>query len=363
MLSSKRLNEIAHSIGLDVDPITPYARPMSPVPSSYIKDELSALCSQLFEGTDGISALGGILPQSPRLSANSTVVTDVVSKHESDGSDDADAAALDIFNFLEQKEKERESGEAGAECEEIDEFDETKIFEPKQHHLDCFRKTVREESRKWMDAHAVEKTKARLYDRSPMQVLWDRERNHRGCARGACCVYSMWYDPKFGGHGDCTHKCTVSHGVIARCGPSLFALDLPPLDYPGDFGGNPGGTVERAPPTYNIARKSNRRILSKLRKASHSGQQTSLPSNETCDDNRLAVVAEAAPEKGKRGTKRNRKNLSAVSRIRKRLGQRSFGKLKNGPKVLPELSCVVAANHSGHRPPPVGQLLLGYEKQ
>lgn len=332
---SKRLLQLAWDFEQHDDAFAPPAPIMPPVPARTFEDELSALCDALLEGPDAAGALAGALPQSPGVPGDSNAAASCLSATEA-----ADDAALDI---LEQFSEEKERGGQDGEC---DDFDETKVFEPKQHHIDHLNATIREESRKWLDAHATEKAERAVFERSPMQVLWDRKRNHRGCARGACCVYSMWYDPAFGGHGNCTHKCTVSPGAVARCGPSLFALDLPPLDYPGDFGGNTDRTVRRPPASYNLARKSTRRLLRKLGKTSHSVEQTPVSSHATCNHHSLAIVAPTAPVPTPRGSKRTRKNMSPVSRVRKRLGQRSFGKLKNGPKVLPELSSIVAANYS-----------------
>src|SRR3954471_17703577 len=44
----------------------------------------------------------------------------------------------------------------------------------------------------------------------------------RGCERGLCCVYSMWFDPEFVHSGSCVHRCVFSLGRFPTCGPSLL---------------------------------------------------------------------------------------------------------------------------------------------
>jgi hypothetical protein len=50
------------------------------------------------------------------------------------------------------------------------------------------------------------------------------QRSHRRCQRGECCVYSMWYDPKFAKHRrrSCTHVCKRSVTRTPACGTSLL---------------------------------------------------------------------------------------------------------------------------------------------
>ncbi len=46
--------------------------------------------------------------------------------------------------------------------------------------------------------------------------------DYGGCERGLCCVYSMWFDPEYVHSRKCTHRCNLSLGRFAHCGPSLF---------------------------------------------------------------------------------------------------------------------------------------------
>ena len=338
----------------DDEPVVTRPSIVSPNPALSFEDQLSAICDKLLENPGPIGALDSGVLESPRVPSDPSPVEETLSSDETEGLDAADAAVLDIlleFDQADMHKAEKGGGGGGRDRDgECDDFDESVVFQPKLENIECLRETVRRESAQWQSAHVLEKAKARLSERTPMQVLYDRERNRRGCARGACCVYSMWYDPTYGGHGNCTHRCTVSPGAVARCGPSLFALDLPSLDYPGDFGGNTNRTYSRAQGNFNIACKSNRRLLSQLCKKRHSPEPVALSAHAARHHDSLAIVPTATTESAgaaRGGAKRTRKNLSTVSRIRKNLGRRNFGKLERQKEIVHELPYIVAANYCG----------------
>ena len=190
-----------------------------------------------------------------------------------------------------------------------------------------YRKLSDEEEKLYQAAARREK-KTPQAEFSAVQKLWINEFHHRGCARGACCVFSMWYHPAWGGHRNCTHKCTISSGDFAHCGPSLLSLDLPPLDYPIDTWGDSSRVEKRTFPAYPEARRRNMRILAAMRKKRYKKIPFTLSLDEARDNDRDEVVAsknECDTTVNRR--KRTSRGVSTVQKIRKCMGRRKFGKL------------------------------------
>lgn len=291
------------------------ARARSPSPAQRFENELSALVRQLSENPGELASLVQDVSSSPGVPPTSCAASAPASTSEQ--------AALDILA-------------------EFDDFPAAPEPEPTHDDVDRLRKTTEREKKAYRDAQRMEKAK-NWHSRTAMQVLYDRERDRRGCARGACCVYSMWYDPEFGGHGNCTHKCTVSHGAIARCGPSLFALDLPPLHYPGDTGGNDDRDVRWAPPTVKGVR-SKRRAVSRSSQGGHPRTQVAIQHDETRDDYCFAALAGKNSRRGQRGSKRDGANLSTIQAVRNGVGQSKKRRGETRAKVLYELPTLVGRN-------------------
>lgn len=155
-------------------------------------------------------------------------------------------------------------------------------------------------------------------------------RRHRGCARGSCCVYSMWNDMRWLGHRECAHECSVSHGRFAHCGPSLFEIDLPPLDPAkcdrGDKCPDRRGGAQPDPAVL----RTNWAVYRRRCQARNPKPQAAVPSHETqCKPCKPPVAS--VPQKPPSGVKKRRaSHVPVVQRIRKRMGSRSFGKLQRG---------------------------------
>lgn len=306
-----------------------HAQPGPSCPSASQIDAISALCAGLFEVPQP-APVSHVLSESHGLPGDSTTLFSCEPETA------ADKAVFDLLEYFEERDDFPETSNIVPDKSVVFEFD------PQPRDIELLRRRAEAEGDKWREAHEIEKKKAH-FERTPMQVLLDRERNRRGCARGACCVYSMWYDPEFGGHGNCTHQCTVSHGALARCGPSLLALDLPPLDYPGDFRGNTDRVVRRAQASCIGIRKRNRRVLSKVRKNGDQKEAAPLSSDATCNNNSDPVVASINKRRAVRNKPgRARKYVPPVQRIRKCMGKRTFGKVQKRPKVFHELSVFMA---------------------
>jgi hypothetical protein len=300
--------------------------------SRTFEDELSALCEQLFTETGGMAPMVPVLPEQPPVSGTPTGLAKnaCLSKGE--------AAALDILSLFDQKQEEVDDFGDGPSIMEKPERD------PSMADISSLRDTSMRETKIWRSATEIEKVREQKY-RSPMQKLLDVERHHRGCARGACCVYSMWYDPAWGGHGNCTHKCTISHGAFARCGPSLFALGLPPLDRPGELRRD-NDRIRWIPPT-NLVRpsKRRRRIHPQCDQKNHSEGEIALPFDATSHHDHHTAISSVNKAHRECQPKRTRKHLSTVSRVRKSLGRRTFGKLSNSKKVFRQLSRSLEETH------------------
>jgi len=314
------------------------SQPGSESPASQFENELSALCKQLLEIPECVAPVVSAFPEQqglPGIAANASK-DDVVSKGEE--------AALDILSFFEEKEER-------AGWREIDDFETASVGdvpepEPTNEDINSLRELAVREACIWKSATEIEKIREQK-NRSPMQKMLDRERHHRGCARGACCVYSMWYDPKFRGHGNCAHKCTISHGAFARCGPSLFALGLPPLDYPGELRRDPNRIEWVRPQPVVRTRKRNRRVYSASHKEDNQEREAAVQVDAPLHHDHDAAVPEADPAHRKCVARRARTNVSTVSRVRKCMGRRSFGKLQDGKKVFRQLSRALEDYHKG----------------
>ena len=305
------------------------------LPPGDFERQLSALCEQISQGSVPTSDVAPVFHGQHGVSRDhSDAQVDVQQDSaEPDPFAPSADAALELLDAFEEK----------------DDFPECSFYEyePSQLDLELLRSTVQSEHKRWDAATSSEKA-AGHFERTAMQVLLDRERNRRGCARGACCVYSMWYDSTFKScHGNCNHQCTISHGALARCGPSLFALDLPPLDYPGDFRRDPSGVVTRTPPVAPAVRRKYRRMRPQSHKKGDSSPQAALPFDASCDNNSHAIVAKNHPSPPQRRTKRDGLIVSAIQRVRKRMGQRTFGKVQKRPKVVYELPGIVGSINQG----------------
>lgn len=166
-----------------------------------------------------------------------------------------------------------------------------------------------------------------IYTVTGLSELRELCRRHRGCAGGLCCVYSMWNDPAFLGHGGCAHECKISRGRFAHCGPSIFETNL----FAEHLNGHSRGNQSRCRPQHNGTDpellRNNFQVYRRRRKASNSVPCSTIPPHAPLDNNSSATVAGIRAQCPRIITKRQKKNVSIVQRIRKRMGQRSFGKL------------------------------------
>jgi len=175
------------------------------------------------------------------------------------------------------------------------------------------------------------------------------QRHHRGCERGACCVYSMWNDPAFLGHRECIHRCK-SHvwDGFKICGPSLLEVDLPPLDHPCRNGRDPAPNRGNTPPSDSKLCKRDKLLLCKLRKRRYSKTASTVSLDAPCTYNRTPTLERSgSSEEPEHKPKRARTVMSPVQRIRKRMGQRSFGRLTKRPQILPLVSETVSKPRRG----------------
>lgn len=317
-------------------------------------DELSALCDAFLATPGPMAAVLEPLPQSSRFPGDLLDVASQYNCAQEPTPSAGEQAVLDLVGMLTEETEKDDFGDDPAAAK-VAEVGVEYICEPTEADVGTVRRAADVERKRWLKAHTWERQ-----NRTKMQKLYDDAVYHRGCARGACCVYSMWYNPKFGGHGNCTHQCTVSPGAVSRCGPSLLALDLPPLNHPGYFRrdqrGNDAATGDHPAPTC----QRTRRVYTKLRPNSHPPAQAALPAPAPCGDDHQPVVAPSTtchPEPDECRPKRTRHPMSTVSRIRRRMGQRTFGKLEGRKKVLSQLSRSLEENCIGVRFSTSGEVL------
>ncbi len=154
------------------------------------------------------------------------------------------------------------------------------------------------------------------------------QRDHRGCERGLCCVYSMWNDPVFIGHGKCVHRCKVSHGSLSVCGPSLLEAHLPEVYLEEPTRRDCVRNLRRAPQDNHPACRVRQVIRLRGSERGDSKSQTPISPDATRSVTRGHVVATAQPAAPVSRKRRAPTHSTSVSRIRKRMGQRGFGKVQ-----------------------------------
>lgn len=155
----------------------------------------------------------------------------------------------------------------------------------------------------------------------------------RGCERGFCCMFSMWFDPKYVCVRECTHRCNFSRGRISHCGPSLLE-DCLLARYFAEFTRQYPDAVrpKQFPETFRSRFCSDRAVFSKRRppakripsEESHHSPRAATPPPLPCTLNRFHTVQMPNPQP-KRA--RNPRRSTAISRIGKCLGSTSFGRL------------------------------------
>lgn len=156
----------------------------------------------------------------------------------------------------------------------------------------------------------------------------------RGCRRGFCCVYSMWYDPNYRCVRECKHRCHLSRGRFAHCGPSLLeACDLA-RDFAEFASRNPRRFELRsdmcAPFVFSKRRAPQKQLP---RQESNFAPEAPLPTHEACRHHPVPLVAVCNPKPKRRS---NPPGPPSISRIRKRMGSLTFGKLhKERSKKIP----------------------------
>ena len=175
----------------------------------------------------------------------------------------------------------------------------------------------------------------------------------RGCRRGFCCVYSMWYDSNYKCVRNCEHRCHLSRGGFAHCGPSLLeACDLA-RDFAEFASRNPRRFELRSDvctPLVLSKRRTTRKHLP--RQESNFAPETPLPPHEArhYDPVPLVAVCHSKPKR-----RRNPHSSASISRIRKCMGSLAFGKLnKTRPKKIPVVSLGVETSLCGGGVPGTG---------
>lgn len=170
---------------------------------------------------------------------------------------------------------------------------------------------------------------------APLQgsFLWFIGRD-RGCERGLCCMYSMWFDPKYVCVRKCTHRCNFSRGSLTHCGPSLLEdcllaryFEKFAREYPDAV--RPWKLPEAIPSRFH----GDRAIFCKRRPVAKRvpGQESNLtpqtlsppPLPRPLDRFHLVQISDPKPKRA-----RNPRCASAISRIGKCLGSTSFGRLR-----------------------------------
>lgn len=162
----------------------------------------------------------------------------------------------------------------------------------------------------------------------------------RGCKWGMCCVFSMWFDSRYRCVRGCQHKCRLSHGRFAHCGPSLLEDSGRARGF-AEFKGGNQSLLDACGGGQNIQLLSKRRKPAKrgTRQEVHKNPETPEAAPAPCNHNRVPLVAHPYP-KSKRV--RNPKRSTPVSRIGKCMGSLSFGKLrKERTKEIPLASAGV----------------------
>ena len=177
----------------------------------------------------------------------------------------------------------------------------------------------------------------------PGSFVWLAGRD-RGCERGLCCMYSMWFDPEYVCVRKCTHRCNFPSRRFAHCGPSLFEDSVLARMFKEFARGNParvaprGGSV--SPVIFSKRRKVPKRVPDK--KGDHKAQTPQALALSRPHDSIPASLdgRETSHPKPKRA--RNTRGVSTVSRIRKCMGSTSFGRLgkKRTEKVSKLPACV-----------------------
>jgi hypothetical protein len=317
-------------------------RTRSPSPSRSLEANLSAICDRLLANPGQVASMVAVFPGSSPISSTEEFIASSPPRDFDADSEAGAQAAIELLNELEGLEERDDF--ANDNSATIRDVVKEKQRDITPELLESFRNQIQYENKCWSDAKREEEKKTKSHKkyidtRTDVQKLWDIERHHRGCARGACCVYSVWYDPEFGGHGNCHHKCAVSHGSDKRCGPSLLALDLPTLYYPSDTRGDNSRVVFVPPPSNPRLWKQKHRVLSRDSKKSNKKTQIALSFNETRHNDILVAVApkEHEPSLKKCRKQRVRKIVPTIQRVRTCMGKRAFGKVSRRPQVFHEL--------------------------
>ena len=161
-------------------------------------------------------------------------------------------------------------------------------------------------------------------------VSGDRFGFHRGCEWGLCCVYSMWYDPRYRCPLRCTHVCRFKRrkrDEFRVCGPSLLEDSVPARAFDEYRRRNERRTdAKRNANDQTFHHRPQRRAWWGLPNARAPDQTIDPPhATETVPCLPRAHYCVHAVRKASKCTKRNRDTArtSAVSRIRTRMGSRA----------------------------------------
>lgn len=150
-----------------------------------------------------------------------------------------------------------------------------------------------------------------------------------GCRHGFCCVYSMWYDPVYVHVGECTHVCSISPGRFPHCGPSLFEDCLPARDF-ARFARRHARKLGTGGPHGTGVVFSRRRRPQKMAKdglfdqKSYQIAEVAFTPAASHKRDRVAPVENKVPPPKR---ERHKRHHTAISRIRKCMGTRAFGRI------------------------------------
>lgn len=164
-------------------------------------------------------------------------------------------------------------------------------------------------------------------------------RDNRGCERGFCCVYSMWFDPSYICLRKCTHTCHISRGRFAHCGPSLLENSVLTRNFIKFARRNQCNLAPRGEDCTPHILSKRRKVQKRPREecpppqTSNPSPSPPLPVHAPCIHTRGPAVELEAPHAKRRRSKRD---ISSLSRIRKCMGSRTFGRIgSKGKKEIP----------------------------
>lgn len=144
----------------------------------------------------------------------------------------------------------------------------------------------------------------------------------------------MWYDPRFKCVRRCQHRCRISHGRFAHCGPSLLEDSGRARSFAELTRRNPSLVKARGTDFTELVLPKRRKAKKRTdHKASNQDPETPKAIDVPCHHHPIPIVAKPYPKPERT---RNPRSVTSISRIRKCLGSRSFGKLnKRGTKKVP----------------------------